>query len=508
MPNNLVLPSAASKTSSRASSKTSRNRGTPSLPHTPAIATLLLGKVSRVFAAFVSFHYLQDRVALPLYLFFVTLGAAATLLLLQRPWNGKRIGSKRGRRVFLAGGMLAGTLYLWTAGLRSAGPLRALLVDGAELPLVYIFAVLSRRELPEKRKTRGAICMVLAYVLLFWDASGHVPDVREIEHSRLGQRAEHMVDRIAGRGGSGWPVPNADPDADFDGDKGAAIDNEGNLHVANGDGLGGAGGMHEVDENGLVGGQRPGRRRLLTTFKPPVEGPGGVRDVLVEGTALRCEVGVFLLLVSSLLVQTGRGFSRRLATELGGAKRHFALSMGAATAWVTPLAALSWLSSSTGAVLSFQAIGGVTRMNITPGHALGFISVGFLLLVLPYYVRAITSTSLSQRTMMQSAVMVPFVIGTVASVVFGAGVSAGGVSWVLIAAFLLECVGVRLMLAGGVKRGLSELPIDVSGSTISRVGEDEGGMGVGLGTSVMANGTADIDANGSLGGLNGDRDDR
>lgn len=470
MPNNLVLPSAASKLSSRSLSKTSRSRINPSLSFGPALATLFLGKASRVFAAFVSFHYLQARVALPLYLFFVTLGAAATLLLLQRPWLGKRIGVKRGRRVFLAGGMLAASLYLWTAGLRSAGPLRALLVDGAELPLVYLFAVFTRRELPERRKTRGAICMICAYVLLFWDASGHVPDVQEIEHSHFGRRAEHVVDRLAGHRSSHWHSSQVlNPDS---------VDvNEEPLNAPKPH-------MDDVTNGGR-------RRRLLTTFKPPVQGPGGVRDVLVEGTALRCEVGVFLLLVSSLLVQAGRGLSRRLATELGGAKRHFALAMGAATAWVTPLAALSWFSSATGAVLSLQAIGGITRIKVTVGHILGFISVGFMLLVLPYYVRAITSTALPQQTMMQSAVIVPFILATVASLIFGPGLSAGGVSWVLVAAFLLECVGVRLMLAGGVKRGLSELPIDMSGSTISRTGDNEGSSSLERGPSVSANGGVD-----------------
>lgn len=459
MPNNLVLPKAGSKASSRSASKTSRPSRNASggvsspLSFFPALATLTLGKASRVFAAFVSFHYLQDRVALPLYLFFVTLGAAACLLLLQRPWTGKRIGQKRGRRVVLAGGILAVTLYIWTAGLRSAGPLRALLVDGAELPLLYLFAVVSRRELPERRKTRGAVCMLLAYCLLVWDASGYAPDVAELEHTKLGQQAEHAIGKIANKTSSELS------------------------HIAS---LGGRHGGGDVADDNMDDAAGPGqrRRRLLTTYDPPVKGSGTVRDAFVEGTGLRSEIGVLLVLGASVLMQSSRAFTRRLATELGGAKRHFALSTTAACAWLTPLALLSWVSSSTGAVLSLSVIGGITRMHLTGGHVVGFVMVGFLWLVLPYYVRAIVSTALPQRTMLQSGVVVPFLMASATSVVFGAGASAGGVSWILVAAFVLDCVGISLMMAGGgVKRSLSELPIDTTGASRTSLADSEEGGG-------------------------------
>lgn len=435
MPNNLVLPNTGSKTSSRGSSSKASRARQPGLSLTSALATLALGKASRVFAAFVSFHYLQGRVALPLYLYFVTLGAALTLLCLQRPWNGKRIGQKRGRKVLIAGGVLAMTLYIWTAGLRSAGPLRTLLVDGAELPLLYIFAVVSRREVAEKRKTRGAVCMVLAYVLLIWDASGHVPDVRELEHSRLGRRAEDTIGRLANN---------------------TREELNQLRHL-------GANARPEMPPE--IGGHR---RRLLTTYEPPVKGSGELRDAFVEGTALRSEIGVVLVLLASVVMQWSRAFNRRLATELGGAKRHFALCTTAACVWLVPLAGVSWMSSSTGAVLSLSVVGEVTRMEIGGREVMGFVMVGFLWLVLPYYVRAIVSTTVPQRMMVESGVVMPFVMGWGGTAVVG---GVGGVSWVLVMAFVLECAGVRMMMAGGgVRRGLSELPIDAGGSGGNKVG--------------------------------------
>lgn len=436
MPNNLVLPKAGSKAGSRSGSKASsasRAAGAGAgLPPGPAFATLALGKLSRVFAAFVSFHYLQDRVALPLYLFFVTAGAAVCLLSLQRPWTGRRIGAKRGKKVLLAGVILATTLYVWTAGLRSAGPLRTLLIDGAELPLLYLFAVVSRRELPHRRKTQGALCMLAAYLLLIWDASGHVPNIEELERTKLGHRAGMTIERLANKtsleinhlAGLRKPLVPADP--------------------------------------GEPGGG--GRRRLLATYDPPVAGSGTVRDAFVEGTALRSEIGVILVLIASVMMQSSRAFTRRLATELGGAKRHFALSVSTACAWLSPLALLSHLSSSAGAVLSLSVPGVITRMPLTLTHTLGFLTVGFLWLVLPYYVRAIVSTSIPQRSMLQASVIIPFLMASAASAYLGASASCGGLSWILVAAFALDTVGISLMMRDGIKRSLSHLPLDTASS--------------------------------------------
>lgn len=426
MPNNLILPKPGSKSSSRPTPTSSRS-STSSLPLSFPVSFLILvfGKLSRVFSSFISFHYLQHRLSLPLYLFFVTLGASLPLLLLQRPWTGKRLGPKRTRRLILSGGLLALTLYLFTAGLRSAGPLRVLLIDGSELPLLYLFAVVTRRELPERRKTRGALFMLLAYVLLLWDASGHVPALRELEQSRLAQRAEGALGRLANVTGS----------------------KEEMIH---------------------------GNRRLKTTWDPPVKSSGGFRDMFVEGTAMRCEIGVMLVLTAAIVMQSSRAFTRRLATEVGGAKRHFALAMTAACGWLTPLALVSAMSEAGGAVLSLSVVDhekGVWERRVGIGEIVGFCIVGFLWLVLPYYVRAVVSRGVGQRFMVTSGVMMPFLVAVGVSGFVGQDGSGGGVSWILIAAFFCSCIGVAWMMAGGGgRRGLSELPVDNGGGRRGEAG--------------------------------------
>lgn len=464
MPNNLVLPKGSSSSStsraSRVTHSTSTTASPTSLTPTVALAVLSLGKLSRVASAFLTFTYLDSPLPLPLYLFIVTLSASVLLCALQRPWRGRRIGAKRAKKIAAGGAVTAAMLYVWSAGLRSAGPLRALLIDGAELPLLYIYAVVSRRELPDRRKTRGALLMVTAYALLVWDASGNAPGIAEIERSRIARRAEESLGRLGKMTAEkvGQMHVGAAP-----ADRGG-IDAGAPLPVA---GHGQRRRLMSVFED-AVAPAPGGRRRLLADeviYHPRVEPSGSVFDAFVEGTPLRAEVGVILVLAASIIMQASRPFTRRLASELGGAKRHFALTVAASSAVLSPLACVSYVSASSGAFLSMAVLGGGARVPLNAAHVVGFAAVGFLWLVFPYYVRAIVSTVVDQRTMLQAGVIVPFALAAVGSAVFGLAARAGGLSWILIAAFLADAAGLSLMIAGGgTKRALSELPLDSRGS--------------------------------------------
>ncbi|PXF49674.1 hypothetical protein BWQ96_00552 [Gracilariopsis chorda] len=405
MPNNLVLTASKSKSSSRASSKNGASRSRMSaLPYAAALLLFAGGKASRVFAAFASFHYLQSGAPLPTYLLACTAGAALCLVLLQRPWHGKRIGVKRARRVVMAGLLMGATLFSWAAGLRLAGPLRTLMVDGAELPLVYISALVRRREVPERRKTRGAALMLLAYLLLMWDASGHVPDVEQLEHSALGQRAEHTLERLSKQPWVGVGMANV-------------------------------------------------QRRLVQRFDVAGDKVGTELGV----TTWRCEVGVVLVLAASIMMQCGRAMTRRLATELGGGKRYFALGTSVASGWVALGTAL------------WTVFGGMDGGEVTLKAWMSWAVVGVLWLIIPYYVRAVVSRSVGTRLAVSGGVVLPFVMGVAGSAAVGAARCGGGASWVLLAAFTLNATGVSLMMAGGARRALSELPLDAPSTSSSAV---------------------------------------
>jgi hypothetical protein len=457
------------------------------LSPTAALGLLSAGKLSRVVAAFASFFYLQSSLPLPLYLFLVALSATASLLTLQRPWtHSRRIGPKRAKRLLLAGAILALMLYVWSAGLRSAGPLRTLLIDGAELPLLYVYAVASGRELPERRKTRGAALMLTAYALLMWDASGHAPGLVQLERSRIARNAEkqlgrfgsitaeqlhnfaHKVDLVAhphqvhniGIPPPDPALPGGPPSAKQHAVRKLLMAHEGRASGSAG-GAGDSGSGSDRHDNSAS-----------STRK---KGSGSVWDVFVEGTPLRSEFGVLLVLAASVIMQASRPFTRRLSAELGGAKRHFALSVTSATVCLSPLALISYVSASSGALLSMTTVVG-ERVPMNAAHVLGFFAVGFLWLVLPYYARAIVSSAMDQRTALQAGVVVPFVIAAVGSGVFGLADEAGGLSWLLFAAFILDVVGLSVMVAdGGTKRSLSELPLDSRSSARGAPGRSRSG---------------------------------
>lgn len=183
MPNNLVVESATRRASPSSGS---------------AFALFASGKTMRAVAAFAAFHALRShRLPVLFYLLVATSGAAISVLAVQQPWNGKPISSNKFVKVskswmmdlvfvcggdrrkmypsrtldrihvyiptrslqqlFLGGLILASTLTLWTLGLRECGPLRTLIMDGAEMPLYYLFSVYMKREKTDRRKTKGTI---------------------------------------------------------------------------------------------------------------------------------------------------------------------------------------------------------------------------------------------------------------------------------------------------------------------------------------------------------------
>lgn len=432
-------------------------------------------------------------------------------------------------QIAASGAMLAATLCAWVAGVKSCGPLRALLVDGAELPLLYASSIIRRRELPERRKTRGALLMLAAYALLVYDASGRAPGLADIEESPLVHRAGESVGALRhktaeeisrlsaaasrARGQEQLPeqlavrrralLGNGDIAALM-----AAVDavppmaplralaavapvvdstplslmprviyGVRDRALAAGDALrrlsrvqisGGAAGLSPwqmVALDGVPVGQKPLRRSLLSLFDSDIDGDGSgdgfFHELLVDGSAVRAELGVLLVLLASVLMQASRPHTRRLATELGGSKRQFSLSVTAAAGIVSLLAIGAALASSRGLVT--PAAASTTSLLSVAQYA----TVGILWLVAPYYIRALVAPVLSQRTLLRVGVVVPFLLAAAADVASGG--EGGGLSLLLIIAFFMVAAGMTFMVGGSQnKRPLSDLPVvsnAVSGAT-------------------------------------------
>lgn len=523
--------SIGSASAASVSSAAGTSGNTVALSLRSALAVLCGGKVARVAAAFATFRFLRGADGSPLffYLFCVVAGASAVLLSLQRPWSGRRIGAKRWRKIAASGAMLAATLCAWVAGVKSCGPLRALLVDGAELPLLYASSIIRRRELPERRKTRGALLMLAAYALLVYDASGRAPGLADIEESPLVHRAgesvgalrhktaeeisrlsaaasrargqEQLPEQLAVRRrallGNGdiaalmaavdavppmaplrslaavAPVVDSTPLSlmprviygvrDRALDAGDALRRLSRVQIS-----GGAAGLSPwqmVALDGVPVGQKPLRRSLLSLFDSDIDGDGSgdgfFHELLVDGSAVRAELGVLLVLLASVLMQASRPHTRRLATELGGSKRQFSLSVTAAAGIVSLLAIGAALASSRGLVT--PAAASTTSLLSVAQYA----TVGILWLVAPYYIRALVAPVLSQRTLLRVGVVIPFLLAAAADVASGG--EGGGLSLLLIIAFFMVAAGMTFMVGGSQnKRPLSDLPVvsnAVSGAT-------------------------------------------
>lgn len=424
-----------------------------------------------------------------------------------------------------SGAMLAATLCAWVAGVKSCGPLRALLVDGAELPLLYASSIIRRRELPERRKSRGALLMLAAYALLVYDASGRAPGLADIEESPLVHRAGEQVGAlrhktaeelsrlsaaaVRARGQGSLPdrmvarrrallgdgslasavaavnavAPTAPLRSLGGGGSGAAAETTTGapvsaavrlLHGAGGVARGagrtlrwlsrvqvssGAGALFSRQQSPLgegPAGRQLARRHPLSLFDSDIDGDGSgdgfFHELLVDGSAVRAELGVLLVLLASVLMQASRPHTRRLATELGGSKRQFSLSVTAASGVVFVLAIGAAIASSRGLVT--PAVPSTTSFLSVAQYG----TVGILWLVAPYYIRALVAPVLSQRTLLRVGVVVPFLLAAAADVASGG--EGGGVSLLLVIAFFMVAAGMAWMVGGSQsKRPLSDLPV-------------------------------------------------
>jgi len=163
-----------------------------------AFGMFALGKTMRAFAAFAAFHALRSH-HLPVLFFLLvaTAGAAMSVVALQKPWNGKPVSSNKIMKLVFGGMILASTLTLWTIGLRECGPLRTLLMDGAEMPLYYLFSILVKKEKPDKRKTRGTVLIILAYALILFDATNRAPSGRGLlRRTKMGRDVDERIVRF------------------------------------------------------------------------------------------------------------------------------------------------------------------------------------------------------------------------------------------------------------------------------------------------------------------------
>mmetsp|Transcript_19771 Transcript_19771/g.78728 ORF Transcript_19771/g.78728 Transcript_19771/m.78728 type:complete len:941 (-) Transcript_19771:2135-4957(-) len=134
----------------------------------------MLPRIIVVAAVYFCFHLLSNE-PLPWVVFTLFVTAAAILFSLNKPWRARKISRRVLYKIFESGALHMTVLLLWSFGLRLLGPLRTLMIEGAELPLSYLLNRGATGKPLSKRKKQGLVLMLVAYTLVAMDASVGLP---------------------------------------------------------------------------------------------------------------------------------------------------------------------------------------------------------------------------------------------------------------------------------------------------------------------------------------------
>nr|DAD31818.1 TPA_asm: hypothetical protein HUJ06_010669 [Nelumbo nucifera] len=148
----------------------SEDRGTShsaSFRHTPLQIIHIIGNLMRIWSVYSMYHYLSENGASVVAFIFSCLVPSSILFLaLQRPWKGRPLANTQVVPSIINGGITALYFVMWGKGLRSCGPLRAIMAEYAGAVLGVLSAVLYGRRGNIWKKVGGLIAMMASFYFL------------------------------------------------------------------------------------------------------------------------------------------------------------------------------------------------------------------------------------------------------------------------------------------------------------------------------------------------------
>ncbi|EXC55387.1 hypothetical protein L484_001187 [Morus notabilis] len=121
-------------------------RSSPHFRHTPLQVIHIVGNFMRIWSIYSLYRYLsQTGASVVLFLFTCLVPASILFLVLQKPWKGRPLSNVQVVPSIINGGITALYFILWGKGLRSCGPLRAILAEYSGAVLGVLSAVLYGR---------------------------------------------------------------------------------------------------------------------------------------------------------------------------------------------------------------------------------------------------------------------------------------------------------------------------------------------------------------------------
>ncbi|KAF9625591.1 hypothetical protein IFM89_024364 [Coptis chinensis] len=113
------------------------------------------------------YHYLSEQGARVLFFVFsILLPSSILFLVLQKPWKGRPLSSQQVVPSLINGAITALYFILWTNGLKSCGPLRAIMAEYAGAILGVLSAVLYGRRGNIWKKVGGLFAMLASFYFL------------------------------------------------------------------------------------------------------------------------------------------------------------------------------------------------------------------------------------------------------------------------------------------------------------------------------------------------------
>ncbi|XP_068638047.1 uncharacterized protein [Aristolochia californica] len=156
--------------------------------HTPLQIIHIFGNFMRIWSVYSMYHYLsQSGASVVGFIFMCLLLSSIIFLALQTPWKGRPLSNSQVIPSVINGGIMALYFILWGKGLKSCGPLRALLAEYSGAVLGVLSAILYGRRGNIWKKVGGLVAMMVSFYFLSqgWATSTHSPlsfkEGREIE---------------------------------------------------------------------------------------------------------------------------------------------------------------------------------------------------------------------------------------------------------------------------------------------------------------------------------------
>ncbi|XP_057736921.1 uncharacterized protein LOC130954210 [Arachis stenosperma] len=145
------------------------DRGSPPQPlrQTPLQIIHVAANFMRIWSIYSMYRYLtQSGASVVLFLFACIAPAAILFLILQKPWKGRPLSNTQVVPSIINGAITALYFVLWGKGLRSCGPVRAILSEYSGAVLGVLSALLYGRRSNLWKKIGGLVAMLASLYLL------------------------------------------------------------------------------------------------------------------------------------------------------------------------------------------------------------------------------------------------------------------------------------------------------------------------------------------------------